>query len=168
MKIALLSDTHSHVETAMFKYFEDCDEIWHAGDIGSFEVTDQLQAIKPLRAVHGNIDHGLLRTEFPLDQIFDCEGVKVWMTHIGGYPPKYTKQLKQRLDEIRPQLFICGHSHILKVIADPDRNLLHLNPGAMGNHGFHRVKTMLTFQVQEGKISDVQVIEFGKRGAIHN
>ena len=168
MKIALLSDTHSHIEEAMFKHFEDCDEIWHAGDIGSFDVTDRLQAVKPLRAVYGNIDGGMMRKEFPPHQIFMCEGVKVWITHIGGYPPKYTKDLKQHLNKIKPRLFICGHSHILRVIADPDRNLLHMNPGAMGNHGFHRVKTMLTFQINGEKISDVNVIEFGKRGIIHN
>jgi len=165
MKIALLSDTHSHVEEAMFKHFEECDEIWHAGDIGSFEVTDRLKAVKPLRAVYGNIDGNLFRREFPPHQIFMCEGVKVWITHIGGYPPKYTKELKQHLDKIQPRLFICGHSHILKVISDPTRNLLHMNPGAMGTHGFHQVKTMLTFQINGEKISDVNVIEFGKRGA---
>ena len=168
MKIALLSDTHSHIEEAMFKHIRTCDEVWHAGDIGSFEVTDRLAAERPLRAVYGNIDDKLISREFPKHQIFMCEGVKVWITHIGGYPPKYTKQLKKHLDEIKPQLFICGHSHILKVISDPARQLLHMNPGAMGNHGFHQIKTMLTFHINEGQIHDVNAIEFGKRGTIHN
>lgn len=168
MKIALISDTHSHIEEALFKHLEDCDEVWHAGDIGSFKVTDRLAEVKPLRAVHGNIDDALIKKEFPPHQIFMCEGVKVWITHIGGYPPKYTRELKQHLAKIKPQLFICGHSHILRVISDPERGLLHMNSGAMGNHGFHQVKTMLKFQINAGKISDVNVIEFGKRGVIHN
>jgi len=163
MKIGLLSDTHSYLDPQIFKHFEACDEIWHAGDIGNIELCDQLQAFKPLIAVYGNIDGQDIRLSHPEHQIFEREGFNIWMTHIGGYPPKYTSKIKLKLDEFKPDLFVCGHSHILKVISDPKRNLIHLNPGACGKHGFHQVKTLLRFELNNKKISNMQVIELGKR-----
>lgn len=164
MKIGLLSDTHSYLDPKVFDYFSECDEIWHAGDIGDINICDKLAAFKPLIAVHGNIDDQLIRMSHPEDHIFEREGFKIWITHIGGYPPKYTLKIKARLSELQPDLFVCGHSHILKVISDPNlNNLLHLNPGACGTHGFHQVKTLLRFDLKNKKISNMQVIELGKR-----
>lgn len=163
-KIGLLSDTHSFLDTKVFSYFEPCDEIWHAGDIGDATVTDQLAEFRPLRAVFGNIDDAGLRATFPEEQRFSCEGVSVWMTHIGAYPPRYNPRIRARLDELQPRLFICGHSHILRVIGDKERGLLHLNPGAAGRHGFHKVRTLLRFSLTAGRIQDMEVIELGKRG----
>jgi hypothetical protein len=164
MKIGLLSDTHSTLTDDMLAYFKDCDEIWHAGDIGNEAVAEKLKAFKPLRAVYGNIDGSELRSDFPEEQIFVCDELTVYMIHIGGYPPKYTAKIKQRLNEVKPGLFICGHSHILKVIPDKSRNLLHMNPGAAGNNGFHKVRTMLRFDVNKGQIQNLELIELGKRG----
>jgi len=166
MKIGLISDTHSFLEPKVACYFSDCDEIWHAGDIGDVETADKLSAIKPLRAVVGNIDGKELQILYPEHQVFVAEGVKVWITHIGGYPPHYTTKLKASLAQIKPDLFICGHSHILRVIADPERKLLHINPGAAGNHGFHKIKTIITFHLLQGKISQLDVVELGQRGSI--
>lgn len=166
MKIGLLSDTHGFLDPKISAYLKDCDEIWHAGDIGDLETAMQLEAMKPLRAVCGNIDGKELQVRYPQDQVFFVEGLKVWITHIGGFPPKYTTLLKKELDRIKPDLFICGHSHILRVIGDPDRKLLHINPGAAGKHGFHKIKTMVTFHVLGGKISELDVIELGKRGSM--
>ena len=164
MKIGLLSDTHGTLTEDMLAYFKNCDEIWHAGDIGHQEVIDKLQAVKPLRAVYGNIDDASIRAQFPEEAIFTVEGLDVYIIHIGGYPPKYTSKLKKRLAEIEPGLFICGHSHILKVMPDKERNLLHMNPGAAGNHGFHKMRTMLRFSVSDGLVKDLELIELGKRG----
>ncbi len=164
MKIGLLSDTHGILTDDMLAYFKNCDEIWHAGDIGNQEVIDKMQAFKPVRAVYGNIDDTSIRTQFAEEAIFTCNGLKVYIIHIGGYPPKYTSKLKKRLAEIAPGLFICGHSHILKVMADKERNLLHMNPGAAGNHGFHKMRTMLRFDVIEGAVKNLELIELGKRG----
>ncbi|MEM9982605.1 MAG: metallophosphoesterase family protein [Bacteroidota bacterium] len=165
MKIGLLSDTHSFIEATILEILQDCHEIWHAGDIGDLFVTDQLQTLQaPLRAVYGNIDNAAIRQTFPKDLIFECEGLKVWMTHIGAYPPKYTPKVKTKLDEIQPDLFVCGHSHILKVIADKSRNLLHLNPGAAGHHGFHTIRTLLLFDIIEHRPTNMQVVELGNRG----
>ncbi len=166
MKIGLLSDTHGTLTDEMLSYFKDCDEIWHAGDIGNETVAEKLQAFKPLRAVYGNIDGGNLRAEFPEEQIFICAGLNVYMIHIGGYPPKYTSRIKKRLNEIKPGLFISGHSHILKVMPDKERGLLHINPGAAGNHGFHKMRTMLRFDVLDGKVENLALIELGKRGKL--
>ncbi len=142
-KILLLSDTHSHMDNTILKYAKQADEIWHAGDIGSLAVADALRAIKPLKAVYGNIDDANAQLEFPLDNRFYCEKVDVWMTHIGGYPNKYNPRIREEIKNNPPKLFITGHSHILKVMWDKKLNLLHMNPGACGKYGFHQVRTML-------------------------
>ncbi|MDN3492818.1 metallophosphoesterase family protein [Winogradskyella bathintestinalis] len=159
-KILLLSDTHSHIDDAILKYVKQADEVWHAGDIGSLNVTDSIKKLKPLRAVYGNIDDAKARTEFPLHNRFVCENVDVWITHIGGYPPKYNNLVRDELQSNPPDLFITGHSHILKVMPDKKLNLLHMNPGAVGKHGFHKVRTMLRFKIDGKKIEDLEVIEF--------
>lgn len=164
IKIGLLSDTHSYLDPKIFDYFSEVDEVWHAGDIGSWEVVEQLEAFKPLRAVYGNIDDGVFRREFPLDLHFECEGMKVWMTHIGGYPGRYNRRVRDLMAFHAPDLFICGHSHILKVMPDKQHNLLHINPGACGIHGFHKVKTIVRFMIDEGKIENMEVVELGTRG----
>ncbi|GAA4826452.1 metallophosphoesterase family protein [Algivirga pacifica] len=163
MKVGIISDTHGYIDDRICAHLSECDEIWHAGDIGDLQVTDRLQQIAPLRAVYGNIDGGPLRWEFPEEQLFDCKGIRVWMTHIGGYPPKYTTKLKKRLDEVKPDLFICGHSHILKVIPDTQRNLLHINPGAAGLKGFHKVRTLILIEVGEGRVEKLNVVELGTK-----
>ena len=161
-KILLLSDTHSYIDDAVIKYVKQADEVWHVGDIGSLEVTDSIKVLKPLRAVYGNIDDVKARLEFPLDNRFMCEGVDVWMTHIGGYPNRYNVRIREQIKENPPQLFISGHSHILKVMPDKKLNLLHMNPGAIGKHGFHKVRTMLRFTIDGKKIDNLEVIEFKK------
>lgn len=158
-KILLLSDTHSHIDDRIIFYGQQADEIWHAGDIGSISVTDELKKIKPLKAVFGNIDDHEVRKEFPLNQRFYCEGVDVWMTHIGGYPNKYAPAIKEEIKNNPPKLFISGHSHILKVMNDKKLNLLHMNPGAAGKQGFHKKRTMLRFKIDEERIFDLEVIE---------
>lgn len=163
-KILLLSDTHGHVDDNIIKYALQADEIWHAGDIGSLEVTDALQKIKPLRAVYGNIDNHVIQKEFPLNNRFLCEQVDVWITHIGGYPPKYNVRTRKEIKENPPKLFICGHSHILKVMRDKELDVLHMNPGACGKHGLHQVRTMLRFEIDGADIRNLEVIELGKRG----
>lgn len=162
-RITLLSDTHSYLDPAIAKYVKACDEIWHAGDFGNFALAEELASIKPLRGVWGNIDGYELRQQFPLHNRFMCEGVDVWMTHIGGYPGKYNPKLRPILQRKPPKLFICGHSHILKVIYDKKLNLLHLNPGAAGKEGFHQVRTLLRFSITEKRIHDLEIIELGKR-----
>jgi len=164
MRIGLLSDTHSYLDDTIFDYFSACDEIWHAGDIGSWELVEQLEAFKPLRAVYGNIDGGEMRQHYPENQRFEVEGLRVLMTHIGGYPGRYNARVKQLLAEDQPGLYICGHSHILKVMPDKARGLLHINPGACGQHGFHKVRTVVRFEIDRGKVDELQVIELGKRG----
>jgi putative phosphoesterase len=165
-RIGLISDTHSYMEPKALEILRDVDEIWHAGDIGD-GVADALRALKPLRAVYGNIDGRELRYEFPLDDRFIIEGFDVWMTHIGGYPGAYIPRVKKLLDQHAPQIFICGHSHILKVLRDPAyNNMLVLNPGAAGVQGFHHVKTLLRFTLDNGKISQMEAVEMGKRGEI--
>jgi len=162
-KILLLSDTHSHIDDTILKYAKLADEIWHAGDIGDLIVTDTLKKIKPLRAVHGNIDDHIVRKEFAENNRFFCEEVSVWITHIGGYPPKYNARVREEIKKDTPKLFICGHSHILKVMHDKKLNVLHMNPGACGKHGFHQMRTMLRFTIDKEKIKDLEVIELGKR-----
>jgi putative phosphoesterase len=166
-RIGLLSDTHSFLDEKVFQYFEECDEVWHAGDFGNTEVADQLEAFRPLRGVYGNIDGGPLRQRYPLDQRFSCEGLDVWMTHIGGYPQRYSKRIREELlsEESPPGLFISGHSHILKVMPDPQFDLLHINPGACGHHGWHQVRTIVRFGIENGQPKDLEVIELGKRGS---
>ena len=162
--IGLLSDTHGFLDPKVFKYFENCDEIWHAGDVGTEDILTQLSAFKPLKAVYGNIDGGSVRLSLPEDLNFDCEGLKIYMTHIGGSPGKYNARVKKIIQEAKPDIFICGHSHILKVISDPVyKPLLYLNPGAAGVHGFHQIQTLLRFKIENGKLSEMQVIELGKR-----
>ncbi len=162
-KILLLSDTHSHLDEAMLKYIRLADEVWHAGDIGNLEVTDAIKTLKPLRAVYGNIDNDKARLEFPLHNQFNCEDVSVWITHIGGYPGKYNPAIRAALADNPPQLFICGHSHILKVQFDKKLNLLHMNPGAAGKSGFHQVRTMLRFVIDGAQIKDLEIIELGSK-----
>ncbi|WP_418498296.1 metallophosphoesterase family protein [Flagellimonas sp.] len=163
IKILLLSDTHGHMDKSILKYAAQADEIWHAGDIGNLEVMDTLMAVKPLRAVHGNIDDHIIQKEYPENNRFMCEGVDVWITHIGGYPGSYNVRIRDEIRRNPPKLFICGHSHILKVMYDKKLGLLHMNPGACGKHGFHQVRTMLRFVIDGDKISDLEVIELGKR-----
>ena len=163
-KILLLSDTHSHIDEAILKYVRLADEVWHAGDIGNLAVTDALKAEKPLRAVFGNIDDEKARMEFPLNNRFFCEDVDVLITHIGGYPGKYSATAKAEIEANPPKLFICGHSHILKVQFDKKNDLLHMNPGAAGKYGFHQVRTMLRFEIDGDKIQSLEVIELGKKG----
>lgn len=162
-KILLLSDTHSHIDDQILKFVKQADEVWHAGDIGNLRVTDAIQELKPLRAVYGNIDDKDARAEFPLNNRFEVEGVSVWMTHIGGYPNKYNQRVRAELQANPPKLFICGHSHILKVQYDKKLELLHLNPGAAGKHGFHKVRTMLRFSLENTAIKDLEIIELAKR-----
>lgn len=162
-KILLLSDTHGHMDKTILKYAAQADEIWHAGDIGNLGVTDALKAVKPLRGVFGNIDDPLIQKEFPEHNRFFCEEVDVWITHIGGYPNKYNLRVREEIKKNPPQLFICGHSHILKVMNDKKLDLLHMNPGACGKHGFHQVRTMLRFTIDGKKIDKLEVIELGKR-----
>ncbi|KOY51110.1 metallophosphoesterase family protein [Polaribacter dokdonensis] len=164
-KILLLSDTHSYIDDQILKFVKQADEVWHAGDIGNLEVTDAIKMYKPLRAVYGNIDDKNARAEFPLDAKFTVEEVAVWMTHIGGYPYKYNQRIREEINRNPPKIFIAGHSHILKVVFDKKLNLLHLNPGAAGNHGFHKIRTMLRFELNAGKIENMEVIELAKRGS---
>ncbi len=163
-KILLLSDTHGYIDDTILKYARQADEIWHAGDIGSLEVTDTLKNLGPMRAVYGNIDDTVIQGEFPLDHRFKCEKVDVWMTHIGGYPPKYNVRTRKLIRENPPKLFICGHSHILKVMRDKDLDVLYMNPGACGIYGFHQIRTMLRFEIDGDDIKNLEVIELGKRG----
>ncbi len=165
-KILLLSDTHSFLDPKIIKYINDADEVWHAGDIGALDVCAQIESLKPLRAVHGNIDGTEIRKAYPEDLIFTMEDVKVFITHIGGYPGAYKPQIKAKIKEIKPALFICGHSHILKVMHDKEFDLLHMNPGAAGVHGFHQVKTLLRFTMDQGQIKDLDAIELGPRAEI--
>lgn len=162
-KILLLSDTHGHMDETILKYAAQADEIWHAGDIGSLSVMDGLMALKPVRGVHGNIDDHIVQKEYPEHNRFLCEDVDVWITHIGGYPGSYNVRVREEIRNNPPKLFICGHSHILKVMYDKKLNLLHMNPGACGKYGFHQVRTMLRFVIHGDKISDLEVIELGKR-----
>lgn len=159
-KILLLSDTHGYIDNDILKYVSQADEVWHAGDIGSLEVTDAIKKLKPLRAVYGNIDGDKARLEFPENNRFMCEDVDVWITHIGGYPNSYDKRVKKALNADPPKLFISGHSHILKVMNDKKLDLLHMNPGAVGKQGFQKVRTMLRFIIDGNKICDLEVIEF--------
>lgn len=154
------------MDDTILKYVCQADEVWHAGDVGDLAVTDAIKKEKPLRAVYGNIDSDKARMEFPLNNRFMCEGVDVWITHIGGYPGKYNPAVRQEINENPPKLFICGHSHILKVQFDQKLNLLHMNPGAAGVHGFHQVRTMLRFEIEGDKIQQLEVIEIGKRAAL--
>jgi putative phosphoesterase len=158
-KIVLLSDTHSALDERFLPHLEDANEIWHAGDIGDIGVLENLEKTTKVRAVYGNIDNHIIRSATKEFINFKCEEVNVLITHIGGYPGKYTKGIKEKIQKVRPKLFICGHSHILKVIFDKKFNLLHMNPGAAGNYGVHKVKTILKFKIDKENITDLKVIE---------
>ncbi len=161
--IGLLSDTHGYLDDAIFKHFDKCDEIWHAGDFGNIELADQLAAFKPLRGVYGNIDARDIRLVYPGHLKFTCEDLPVWMTHIGGYPGRYNPAIKEELNNNPPGMFISGHSHILKVMYDKKLACLHLNPGAAGKHGWHKVRTLLRFCISGKKIHTLEAIELGIR-----
>ena len=165
MRIGLISDTHSYLDPQVFNYFKECDEIWHAGDIGDISVLNDLKSFKPTKAIHGNIDDKEIQFECPENLRFEKEGLNIWMTHIGGYPPRYNKDVKPILREDPPDIFICGHSHVLRVMHDKQfsKPVLYLNPGAAGKHGFHKVNTLLRFDINKGKVENMQVIELGKR-----
>ena len=159
-KICIISDSHSYLDNKIINYIKKCDEVWHAGDIGEISVCDNIKNHSFLRAVYGNIDNHLIRVEYPEFVFFTCEGLKILMTHIGGYPGKYTKKAIELIKKYNPNVFICGHSHILKIINDKKFNLIHINPGAIGNHGFHHVRTMIILKIDKKKIFDLNVIEF--------
>ncbi len=161
-KILLISDTHGYIDDKILSYCKSVDEVWHAGDIGSIEVVDKIKNLKPLKGVYGNIDNHVIRNEFPLDYRFSCEDIKVWITHIGGYPDRYIKRVSENLKHEKVDLLICGHSHILKVINDKKHNLLHINPGAIGKHGFHNKRTMVRFEIDGKKIENLEIIEFDR------
>ena len=162
-KIGLISDTHGWLDPAFMHHFKDCDEIWHAGDLGVIAIADELKKIKPFKAVYGNIDGYDVRSEYPEILEWQCEGVKVLMVHIGGYPPKYNTATKKLIKTIQPQLFISGHSHILKVMYDAENQCLHMNPGAAGKHGWHQMRTLIRFTIDGKEMKDCEVIELGKR-----
>ena len=166
MRIGLLSDTHGFLDPVIFDHFSNCDEVWHAGDFGSLELVKQLENFKPLKGVYGNIDDREVRTVFPLDLRFEMEGMDILMTHIGGYPGRYNRRVKMVMETHAPSLFICGHSHILKVIYDKKYQCLHMNPGACGHFGFHKIRTLLRFELHNGKVQNADVIELGHRGRL--
>ena len=162
-KIGLISATHGWLDPSCSKYFANCDEIWHAGDLGSIAIADELKEKKIFKAVSGNIDGYDVRSEFPEMLVWKCEEVNVLMIHIGGYPPKYNTDSKKIIKKMHPQLFISGHSHILKIMYDADHDCLHMNPGAAGKHGWHQIRTIIRFTIDGKDIKDCEVIELGKR-----
>ncbi len=162
-KILLISDTHGFLDDKLIKHINEADEVWHAGDIGEPLITDEIKKLKPLKAVYGNIDGQQGRLEFPKNLVFSCEDVKIYITHICGQPTHYLKEVKDIIKIEKPQVFICGHSHILKVMYQKEYDLLHLNPGSCGNHGFHQVKTALRFIIDGKEIKDLAIIELGNR-----
>ena len=165
-KIGLISDTHSFLDEKVFTHFKEVDEIWHGGDFGNAAIADALKAFKPLRGVYGNIDGYDIRSEYPEELIFTCENVKVFIKHIGGYPGRYAPGVKNTIIKEKPQLFISGHSHILKIQYDAALQGLHINPGAAGLQGWHKVKTLVRFTIDDTQIKDCEVIELGKRGSL--
>ena len=166
--IGLISDTHGFLDETVFDHFKNCDEIWHAGDFGNIELANRLatQSGKTTRGVYGNIDDRAVQEIFPEWLEFEAEGVKILMTHIGGKPPRYAKGVKERIKSSKAQVFICGHSHICKVELDRELNCLYMNPGAVGQQGFHPIRTLLLFDLDRGKITNLRVVELGKRGVI--
>lgn len=165
-KITLLSDNHSYFGTELLPHVEGADEIWHAGDIGDLQSIATFRNMAVFRAVYGNIDDLSVKSLFPRDLIFECEGVKILMTHIGGYPMKYTKKVSDLISIEKPNLYIFGHSHICKVMPDRVYGLLHMNPGAYGHQGFHKIRTLLRFEIEDRKIQNLRVVELGLRGQI--
>ncbi|NNC95703.1 MAG: metallophosphoesterase family protein [Chitinophagales bacterium] len=167
VKIGLISDTHGHLDEKVFEYFKECDTIFHAGDIGTLELADKLNAFKPLRGVYGNIDGHEIRAVYPLNLRGKVEGLDIWMTHIGGYPGRYPQRIREVLNQKPPDIFICGHSHILKVMRDKRyNNMLTINPGAAGVHGSHKLKTIIRMTLDKGKVVNMEAIELGKRGSL--
>lgn len=164
MEITLISDNHGYIGDDVLKHIEGSDEVWHAGDIGDIKSLDPILDIAPIKGVYGNIDTMSVKEVYPLDQIWTCEGIKIVMTHIGNYPPKYYKRVRKIIKDEQPNLYICGHSHICKVMPDHYNNLLHMNPGAYGHHGFHKMRTILKFRVENAKIENLRVVELGIRG----
>jgi len=162
-RIGLISDTHGFLDDQVFDHFKSCDEIWHAGDFGNIELANKLAAAKPLKGVYGNIDGQDIRIVYPEQLVFMCEDVKVMMRHIGGYPPKYNPDTKKEILLHQPQLFISGHSHILKIMYDKNLHCLHMNPGAAGKQGWHKVKTLVRVVIDEKEMKDCEVIELGKK-----
>ena len=162
-RVGLISDTHGFLPEPVFGYFKDCDEIWHAGDFGTSQIASQLNAFKPLKGVYGNIDGNDIRSIFPEKQIWLCEGVTVFMTHIGGHPAKYAPGIKQQIQNNKVKLFICGHSHILRIQYHSELECLYINPGAAGNQGWHKMKTIVRFTIDNEEIKDCAVIELGRR-----
>lgn len=166
MRIGLISDTHGMLDDRVLHHFRECDEIWHAGDIGTSEVTDRLANLTRLRAVYGNIDGHELRLQFPEHQRWNCEGVEVWITHIGGQPGRYATHVREALRTNPPDVFICGHSHLCLVQRDPSGKFLYVNPGAAGTHGFHKIRTIIRFSISGGRMHDLEVIELGPRATL--
>lgn len=160
----MLSDTHGFLDPAIFSYFAQCDELWHAGDLGPVEILEELKAFKPLRGVWGNIDGADIRSALRKELNWVCAGMKIYMTHIGGYPGAWDERVKVSLQRSHPDLVICGHSHILRVMRDQTLGLIHLNPGAAGHNGWHTIRTMLRFEIDDGKLHDLEAIELGPRG----
>lgn len=163
MKIGILSDTHGHLDDRFLKFFENCDELWHAGDIGSTEIFHKIGRFKPTVWVYGNIDGAEIRLLCPHEQVFEREGLKVFMTHIAGYPTRYNASAKANILKHKPDMVICGHSHILKVIYDSQFNHLHVNPGAAGNHGWHKVRTAVRFDIVNGKPAGMELFELPRQ-----
>lgn len=165
-RIALISDNHSYYGEEVTDHLADADEIWHAGDIGELSSVEKYRKKKVFRAVYGNIDDQSVKELFPRNLIFECEGLKVFMTHIGGYPGKYNARVLDIIRKEKPGLYICGHSHICKVMPDKENHLIHMNPGAYGHHGFHKIRTILKFEIEAGKIQNLRAVELGIRGVI--
>lgn len=164
LKIGLLSDTHNYLDPQVFEYFSEVDEVWHAGDFGTIEIANQLKKIAPVIGVYGNIDGKDIRDEYPLYQRFYKEGLDIWMTHIGGHPGRCAIPIRREMETNPPDLFICGHSHILKIVRDPlYPKTIHMNPGAAGKHGFQTMRTLVRFTLDSGKINDVEVVNLGPR-----
>lgn len=167
LRVGLISDTHGYLDPKVLEVFKDVDEIWHAGDLGTIALCDELKNFKPFYAVYGNIDDKTIRSEYPLNWIAEREGLKILMTHIGGYPGNYEPKARRLIEDLMPDIFICGHSHILRVAKDPKyNNMLAMNPGAAGVQGFHKLKTVLRFTLSNGKIEGLEAVELGKRGEI--
>lgn len=164
MKIGIISDTHDHLDENVFSHFQQCDEIWHAGDIGTISLLEQLEGYKPTKAVYGNIDGAKVRSAVPENQLLKREGKSVLITHIAGKPPRYNVRVRNLIAEHRPDILVCGHSHFLRIEQDQVNNLLFINPGAAGKQGFHKVKTLLRFEIEKGQVFNMEVIELGKRG----
>ncbi|MFV1885051.1 MAG: metallophosphoesterase family protein [Balneola sp.] len=165
IKIGLISDTHNYLDPQVFEYFKDCDEIWHAGDFGTIEIAEKLKKIAPVLGVYGNIDGEDIRNEYPLHQRFERDGIDFWMTHIGGIPGRYCIPVREEIENNTPDVFICGHSHILKVARDQNlEKMLYINPGAAGKQGFQEYRTVIRFEIDNGKIQNVEVINLGKVG----